>query len=379
MINDIFVIDGVAHAYDFSPSNRRESCEPSRHREIATKTWEIGHRQLESREPGYPLSLRDFSSRWTPEDLAHTFFVESDVDMIIHHSVQIGSFFPEGAPGWPVGVALKKAAPNRVLLFAPVDPFDDDRGRQFAGMERAAAEGAIGFKFYPSNGFFDKKANRLVSMLYDDPERAYPYFEKARSLGVKHLAFHKTMPVGQGPTTPAHVEDVSTAAAVFTDMTFEVVHSGWAFLEECALQLKLHKNVYANLECTANLVVRQPRRFAHILGTLMHYASPEQIIFASGCAISHVDPVLSAFAKFEMPEDLIESYDYAPLTMDLKRKILGENVAKLYNVDIDAKKKQLKDDEWSRRRAEGKAKPWSAHRSRIKQPGFHGAGYDEVG
>ena len=376
VINDIFVIDGVAHCYDFSQGNRRENCEPSRHRDIVARTWEIGHCQLESREAGYPLSLREFSSRWAPEDMAHTFFVESDVDMIIHHSVQIGSYFPEGAPGWSVGVALKKIAPERVLLFGPVDPFDGDRERQFARMEQMAAEGAVGFKFYPSNGFFDKEANKLVSMLYDDPELAYPYFEKARSLGVKHLAFHKTMPVGQGPSTPAHVEDLSTAAAVFSDIIFEVVHSGWAFLEECALQLKLHKNVYANLECAANLVVRQPRRFAHIIGTLLQYGSPDQLLFASGCAISHVDPVLKAFADFEMPEDLIESYDYPPLTMDIKRKILGENVAKLYGVDIDAKKRQLKGDEWSQRRAVGKAKPWSAHRSRINEPGFQGLGYE---
>ena len=72
----------------------------------------------------------------------------------------------------------------------------------------------------------------------------------------------------------------------------------------------------------------------------------------------------------------MKSYDYPPLTIDLKRKILGENMAKLYDVNIDAKKKQLKDDEWSRRRAEGKAEPWSAHRSRIKEPGFQTPGYE---
>src|SRR6266850_3827531 len=99
MIDDIFVIDGVAHAYNFSPSNRLNSCEPQRHRDLAEKSWQIAHCQLESREPGYLLTLREFSSRWDPEDMAHTFFVESDVDMIVHHSVQIGSFFPEGTPG----------------------------------------------------------------------------------------------------------------------------------------------------------------------------------------------------------------------------------------------------------------------------------------
>jgi uncharacterized protein len=375
MIDDMFVIDGVAHAYNFSPSNRREGCDLEHHRLLAVHSYEIAHAKLECKNPGYLLTLKEFSARWSPEDLAHTFFVESDVDMIVHHSVQIGSYFPEGTPGWPVGLALKKVAPERVLLYGCVDPFERDRQRIYAHMEQMAAEGAVGFKFYPSNGYFDKKANRLVSMLYSDPDLAYPFFEKARKLGIKHVAFHKTMPVGQGPTTAAHVEDLSTAAAVFSDMTFEVVHSGWAFLEECAIQLKLHKNVYANLECTANLAVRQPRRFAHVLGTLLQYADPEQLLFASGCAISHVDPVLNVIASFEMPEDLIEGHDYPPFTPELKRMILGKNMAKLHNINIEEKKKVLKNDEWSQRRAQGKGEPWGAHRKRVNAPGFQYAGY----
>jgi predicted TIM-barrel fold metal-dependent hydrolase len=375
MINDMFVIDGVAHAYNFSPSNRREGCDFEHHRSLAVHSYEIAHAKLESKDPGYLLTLKEFSARWSPEDLAHTFFVESDIDMMVHHSVQIGSFFPEGTPGWPVGLALKKVAPERVLLYGCVDPFEQDRPKIFAHMERMAAEGAVGFKFYPTNGYFDKKANRLISMLYSDPDMAYPFFEKALQLGIKHVAFHKTMPVGQGPTKAAHVEDLSTAAAVFSDMTFEVVHSGWAFLEECAIQLKLHKNVYANLECTANLAVRQPRRFAHVLGTLLQYANPEQLLFASGCAISHVDPVLNAIASFEMPEDLIEGHDYPLFTPELKRKILGENMAKLHNINIEEKKKLLKNDEWSQRRAQGKAEPWGAHRRRVNAPSFQYPGY----
>ena len=213
-------------------------------------------------------------------------------------------------------------------------------------------------------------------MYYDDPELAYPFFEKARSLGVRHLAFHKAMPIGQGPSKPAQVEDVSTAAAVFPDLTFEVVHSGWAFLEECAIQMKLHRNIYANLECTMNLVVRQPKRFATIIGTLLQYAGPEQILFATGCAVSHPDPILRAFSKFEMPEDLREGYDFPAITPEIKRKILGENMARLLGIGADAMQR-ARNDEWSRRRrAAGKSAPWSAHRKRVNAPGFAYPGYD---
>jgi hypothetical protein len=377
MIDDIFVIDGVAHGYDFSPSNRLKDCETDRYRKFGSLAYRLAHAQVESTEPGYLLSFKEFSSRWHAADLAHAFFAESDVDAIVYHAVEISSYCREGASRWDTGLEMKRAAPSRVLLYAAVDSFDPDRSRVFDGMERMAAEGAVGFKFYPSNGFFDRDANRLVKMFYDDPEKSYPYFEKARSLGIKHVAFHKTMPVGPGPTDAAHVEDVSTAAAMFPDMTFEIVHSGWAFLEECALQLKLHANVYANLECVANLVVRQPRRFAHIIGTMLLNAEPERILFATGCAINHPDPILRAFMDFEMPEDLRDGYGYGELTLDIKRKILGENMARLLNFDIAGAKRQWKNDDWSRMRARGKAAPWSAHRDRVLASAYPYPGFED--
>src|SRR5438128_11194388 len=147
-------------------------------------------------------------------------------------------------------------------------------------------------------------------MMYDDPEQAFPFFEKARELGVRHLAFHKTQPLGPGPIDALRVEDVSMAAQAFPDMTFEVVHDGRAFLEECAIQLMMYPNVYANLECVANLVVRQPRRFADIIGTLLQYAGPDRILFATGCAVSHPDPIVRALMNFEMPEDLRTGYGF---------------------------------------------------------------------
>ena len=198
---------------------------------------------------------------------------------------------------------MQRIAPDRVLLYGCVDTFDEDRGRVFASMERMVEQGAVGFKFYPSNGFFDVTKHKLVQMLYDDPQRAFPFFEKARELGVMHLAFHKAQPVGPGPVDAVHYEDLSTAALAFPDMTFEVVHAGWAFLEEAGIQLMLHDNIYANLECVVNLVVRHPRRFAHIIGTLLRYGGAERILYATGCAVNHSDPILERFMAFEMPED----------------------------------------------------------------------------
>ncbi len=365
MIQDVFVIDGVAHAYDFSDENRIPSCAPERYGNLQKFAYMLGHESLESLEPGYLLTPEEFTARWRAEDLAHTFFVESDVDMVVHHSVAISSYFRDGAARWDTSVDLKRIAPDRVLLYGCVDTFAEDPEPAFEQMEKMASEGAVGFKFYPSNGFFDAESNRLVTMFYDDPERAFPFFEKARALGIRHLAFHKAQPVGPGPIDAVRVEDVSTAALAFPDLTFEIVHDGWAFLEEAAIQLMLHPNIYANLECVANMVVRQPRRFAHIIGKLLQYGGPDRILYATGCAVNHADPILREFMAFEMPEDLCDGHGYPQLTAEIKHKILGENMARLHGINIEEVKSRIKDDRWSRLRSKGKAEPWSAHRSHL--------------
>ncbi len=366
MIENTFVIDAVVHAFDFSSDNKVESFTKEKFRDVQTFWHKVVHSSLESREPGYLLNEEEFTTRWKAQDLAHALFVESDVDMVVAHSVQISAVLQNGPSPWDAHVELKRLAPERVLLYGEVDTFSEDRNALFDHMEKRVSEGAVGFKFYPSNGMFDTKSNKMVAMFYDDPENAYPLFEKARELGVKHVAFHKAQPVGPGPADVVNVQDISTAAAVFPDMTFEVVHTGWAFLEDSALQMQMHPNVYANLESTMGLVVRQPRRFAHIIGKLLQYGEPEQILFSSGCVLNHPDPILKAFMAFEMPEDLREGYGYPELTPDIKRKILGENMAQLHGIEIEQVKSRIKDDEWSRLRALGKAEPWSAHRTRLQ-------------
>src|SRR5262245_49342289 len=327
--------------------------------------YKTGHEPVESLEPGYLMTIEEFATKWDASDLAHALFVESDVDAVVAHGVEISGYAKRGGFSyWPSCLELKELAPDRVYLYAPVDSFQPDLEAIMADMELAAEAGAVGFKFYPSNGLFDRATSRQVSMLFSDMDRAFPLFEKARALGIRHIAVHKAQPVGPGPLDATRVDDVATAAATFPDMTFEVVHAGWAFVDEIALQLMMHANVYANLEGTMALVVRQPTRFAHILGTLLKYARPEQIIYASGCALSHPDPILRAFMAFEMPAALRDGYGYPEVTLETKRKILGENMARLLEIDIASLKNRIEDDEWSRRRAEGKAPPWSAARAR---------------
>src|SRR5262249_19940932 len=227
---------------------------PETYQGLLEFVYNTGHAPVESLEPGYMMAMEEFAIKWDAGDLAHAFFVESDVDVVVAHGVEISGYAKRGGFSyWPTCLELKRLAPDRVYLYAPVDSFQQPLHAVMVDMVRVAEAGAVGFKFYPSNGLFDTATNRQVSMLFSDMERAFPLFEKARALGIRHIGVHKAQPVGPGPLDAVRTDDVATAAAAFPDMTFEVVHAGWAFLEEIALQMMMHTNVYANLEGTMAL------------------------------------------------------------------------------------------------------------------------------
>ena len=371
MIDGHLVVDAVAHGYDASSDNRAEKC-PSEHFDgFGAFMHKLGHLPLESKAPGYTLTQAEFLARWTPEDLASAFFLESDVDVVFYHHVEYPGFFANGISRLDTGFQLRDLAPGRVFIYGGVDSLEADRRLAFARMEEMAERGVVGFKFYPSNGTFDEGTASFRHMDYSDPEAAYPYFEKARELGITRLAFHKAMPLGP-ELEGVKVGDLLNAATAFPDLTFEIVHAGHAFLEETAFELLLAPNIYANLECSGNLIVRQPRRFAEMFGKMLQVAgSHHKFLFATGCSLAHPDPIVQAFRDFQMPEDLQEGFDFPAVTPEMKADILGGNMLRLHGLDAATLEKAVTSDDWAAWRAEGKAAPWSARRAQ--------AGLVEVG
>lgn len=364
MHGDYFVIDAVGHTYDFSHDNRRPDVPEEIYYGFIRWLYGYGHEPLEKTSDGYLLGYDEWANGWTTDELIRMFFVESDVDMVAMHAVNFFNLFTRGANPWPQCLAVKTAAPDRVLLYPAVDPLSD-RQQEFDKMAEAAELGVDGFKFYPVSGMIDAR-NRAVSYDFSD-ESILPYFAHARSLGVRHIGIHKALPTGPGPNQHDRPDDVLGAAVAFSDMTFEVVHSGWAFVEDCALQLTMNGNVYANLETTANAIVRMPRRFARAVGALLA-ESPDRVLFGSGAPLTHPQPIIEAIANFEMPQDLVDE-GLPEFTDELKAKLLGGNMAALHGIDIAQRKKVLDEDGFARERAaylEEGGSPWSLKRERIK-------------
>ncbi|MGI9659633.1 MAG: amidohydrolase family protein, partial [Gaiellaceae bacterium] len=141
MINGQLVIDAVAHAYDFTPSNRTASCPPAEYDRFVTFVWQLFHASLESNEPGYLLSREEYLAGFEPDALASAFFEESDVDVIAYHGVEIRGFFERGSSPYAIGEVLKQRWPDRVLLYAPVDPLAGPEELEL--MEQRAASGLV--------------------------------------------------------------------------------------------------------------------------------------------------------------------------------------------------------------------------------------------
>ena len=57
------------------------------------------------------------------------------------------------------------------------------------------------------------------------------------------------MPFG-APVDYYKIGDMETAITRFPEMNFQMVHAGFAFVEETAIYLRSYKNFYANLEAT---------------------------------------------------------------------------------------------------------------------------------
>jgi len=194
----------------------------------------------------------------------------------------------------------------------------------------------------------------------DDHEAGVPrvgnaFLDQARALGIKTVCVHKGFGVlfGAGNADYASPIDVGPAAKAHPDLRFVVYHSGFEpgspegpYTEETA-NVGVNRlvktvvdhgvgpggNVYAELGSTWWNVMRNPTQAAHVLGKLLVHVGPDNLLWGTD-SIWYGSPQdqIQAFRAFELAPELQERFGYPALTPDVKRKILGENAARLYGV-----------------------------------------------
>jgi predicted TIM-barrel fold metal-dependent hydrolase len=348
MIGETFVIDAVAHALDAS--------EESRGRNRYAKSVVDGNYKWQWALMPDPYRVpEDRYFRSIPPDLlCAALFEESQTDVACFHTLPMKGIFEDFSP-MSVGLAIREEYPHRMLLYGAASPIDGSD--MLAELERQVEDWGIhGVKLYP----VDLVDGRMESYSIADEQRVYPLLEKCRELDVGVVAIHKAVPLGIAPVGPFRMDDIDHAARDFPDLNFEVVHAGYAFLDESAMMAARFENVYINLEVTAQLLPKHPRKFARILGELMLARGSECVLWGTGCSFTHARPLIEDFMAFEMPQDMIEGEGYPPVTDEDKANILGLNFARLHGLDVDALREQVAaDDIEQHKREEGLKPPWS--------------------
>jgi uncharacterized protein len=348
----VIVVDAVVHPYNLSPANQNPA---------AMSQLESVHAShcLYTGDPDSPFALtrEEFFSDFSFDVLAEALFIESATDYAFLHSLPNLGFALDYVTDPRRAAAFRALHPERFGMFATVDtPFTERAIRQLE--DQVARFSVDGLKLYPAF-FYDGTA---TGWRLDGEDFAVPLLEAAYDLGIRNVAVHKALWVPPAPKESFEVGDVGGALERFPDINFEIVHAGMAFLDETIALMRRHPNLYATLESLFSYVLVRPEVFAKVIGEMIAAVGSERLLYASGANLMHPRPVIEAFLRFQLPQELIEA-GMPPLTERDRRNILGENKLRLHGLDPATVLAGAAADSYSERGTDLTRAPWSRLRA----------------
>lgn len=332
---EIFVIDGHIALWDGSEENRLNI-----HGQQFIDCFYDYHKNLSPEEYVWPRAEFD---KYSPETLVKDVIIKGYSDMAIFQPVYLKEFYKNGFGDFDANDQLSKKYKNRFICNGTFDPRHGEVGLERLE-ENKAKYGWQGVKLYTADWYGDSKGYKLS----DDSSKRY--LEKCQELGIKNIHVHK------GPTiTPLNrdsfdVADIDDAASSFPELNFIVEHVGLPRLEDYCWIATQEKNVYGGLAVAMPFIHTRPRYFAEIISELLYWTGEDRILFGSDYALWEPSWLIEKFIDFELPED-IQQETGVTLDINVKKKILGENAARLYNIDIKAQKELLRDCPLAKQRA----------------------------
>src|SRR4051812_13638714 len=121
MIGDAFVFDGVAHPFNFTPKNAYGSAG-----EMFTQPLSASHTVL-TPEDEPKQTAEEFLKEWTPDDIRHMVYDESDTDMLVAMPLPLTDLFRDGLSPWETCADLARAIPTAPSSGARSTPSRDAR------------------------------------------------------------------------------------------------------------------------------------------------------------------------------------------------------------------------------------------------------------
>ncbi|MBL8208622.1 MAG: amidohydrolase family protein, partial [Blastocatellia bacterium] len=205
-----------------------------------------------------------------------------------------------------------------------------------------------------------------------DDDNSQFFIEESRKMGIKLISTHKGYSY-QSRTLGhlANPKDVEKAALRNPDFNFVVYHSAikhgpnepnwkesnkydpttgdfeWhSILMDIKKRNPKMNNVYCEIGSFFNiLAVTDPVMCAHGIGKNIKYYGSDHVVWGTDCLWwGSPQWAIDAFKRFQIPDDMCAKFGYKKITKKDKQRILGLNAAKLYNVNVNAKRNALPAD-----------------------------------
>jgi predicted TIM-barrel fold metal-dependent hydrolase len=311
-----YIVDGHTHFWDARPENRNK--------------WGEGfiacfydyHRNLSPEEYVWPKEKYD---KYTEEDMIHDLFEIGYDDMAIMQPTYLREFFPGGFNTTEQNAGMAAKHPGRFIVNGAFDPRDGEDG--LANLRRLKDTYDIpGVKLYTAEWHGASRGWKLNDYW------SYRYLEECQELGIKNIHVHKGPTIWPLNRDAFDVHDVDHAASHFPELNFIVEHCGLPRLEDFCWIATQEPNVYAGLAVVMPFIHSRPKYFGQVVGELLYWIGEERITFASDYAIWQPKWLIEKFVDFQIPEDY--QSELGTISTDQKKKILGLNLARLYDLDV---------------------------------------------
>ncbi|MET7992623.1 amidohydrolase family protein [Amycolatopsis sp. NPDC005232] len=311
-----FILDAHVALWDARPENQRN----------------IHGKQFIDCFYDYHRNLSPESEVWSYEDylyyggerLMKDLFTDGYVDHAIFQPAALPAFYNNNFGQTDEAFALAQKHPDKLTYNHCWDPrYGEDGLKQLR--EDAKRFNLKGAKLYTAEWFGDSRGWKL------DDKWSYKYLEAAQELGIKNIHIHKGPTIRPLDRDAFDVADVDKVATDFTELNFVIEHCGLPRLEDFCWIATQEPNVHAGLAVAMPFIHTRPRYFAQIVGELLYWLDENRIQFSSDYAIWTPKWLVEKFVDFQIPEDMTE---YAPLTTEIKKKILGLNAAAMYDIPV---------------------------------------------
>lgn len=325
---EIFVIDSHVHFWDASEENVHHEGGDE-----FIKCFYDYHTSFTPEEKQW--SLEEYR-KYDGDRMVHDLFRNGAADMAIFQPTYLKEFYDEGFNTIERNGRLVEEYPERFITNGRFDPREGDEGLE--ELERQKERWDVdGVKVYTAEWHGESKGWRL------DSDDAFEFLQKCADLGIENVHPHKGPTIRPLNRDAFDVKDVDEAASSFPELNFVVEHVGLPRLDDFCWIGTQEPNVYGGLAVAAPFARNRPQKFGEIMGELLWWLGEDRILFGSDYAIWDPDWLVEAVMDAELTPAQRDEYD-VELTTDVMRKIMGENAAKLYDIDIEAKKKELAED-----------------------------------